>query len=85
MRKKLPNARERFFAEHILIGGEVLTRGEAAGMLQREGVPGKAIDICVCGAKPLTDEELRGLVRAELIFQLRMRYQGMFREKAKKK
>ena len=78
------NVRDRYLNELILIGGEILSRGEAAAHLTREGVPRRAIDRCVYGVPALTDEELRGLVRTELIFQLRMRYQGIFREKAKK-
>jgi hypothetical protein len=81
---KHPNLAERFGAELILLGGAILTRAEAVALLTREGVPRKAIDWAVYAVPKLSDEELRGLVRAELIFTMRMRYQRIFREKAKR-
>ena len=80
---KLPNVRERYLGELILCGGAIVSRGEAAGQLAREGVPRGAIDRCVYAVPMLKDEELLRLVRVELVFQLRMRYQEMFRERGK--
>jgi len=81
---KLPNVRECYLAELILCGGAIVSRGTAAGQLAREGVSRTAIDWCVYAVPMLSDEELRGLVRTELIFQLRLRYQGIFREQARR-
>ena len=78
------NVRERYLNELILLGGEILSRGEAAGQLTREGVPRGAIDRCVYAVPRLSEEELRGLVRTALIMQLRLRYQGIFREQARR-
>lgn len=79
------NVRDRYLNELILLGGKIMTRGEAAARLTREGVPRSAIDRCVYGVSMLNNEELCRLVRTELIFQLRLRYQGIFRERARAK
>jgi hypothetical protein len=84
MSKKPLTVKDRFGSELILIGGAILSRTEAAAKLTREGVPRAAIDWCVYSVPKLTDEELLRLVRAELIFTMRLRYQGVFRERAKK-
>lgn len=73
MRSKPPSVRDRLTSELILCGGEVLTRGEAVQMLQREGVHRGAIDWCVFAVKPLSEEELIGFARNGLVLQLRLR------------
>lgn len=70
--KKL-NASQRFMAETILLGGEVMSRQDAMTMLQREGVHRGAIDWCVFSVPALTSEDLRGFARTGLVLALRLR------------
>ena len=74
MKKSKPlNARDRLMSEYILLGGEIMTRSEAVTMLQSEGVDPRAIDVSVFGSRAtaVTEEEMRGFARNELIFALR--------------
>jgi len=71
--KKQPNVKDRLMNEYILLGGEIVTRSEAVTMLQGEGVDPRAIDVCVFGSRAtaLTEEEMLGFARNELIFAQR--------------
>jgi hypothetical protein len=70
---RAPNIRERFFGELILLGGEVLSRAEMTELLTRAGVPPKAIDICVYGARTLSDEDILQFSKNSLVLALRLR------------
>jgi hypothetical protein len=70
---KTMNIRDRLMGEYILLGGEIMSRGQAVSTLQDEGAPRQAIDWCVFAVPALTEEELLGFARNELLFQLRCR------------
>ena len=61
----------------ILLGGEIMSRGQAVSTLQDEGVPRQAIDWCVFAVHALTEDELMQFARNGLLFQLRCHLQTL--------
>lgn len=48
---------QKFMAEKILLGGEVMTRAQAVEMLRADGCCEKCIDVTVFGPRVLVIEE----------------------------